>query len=182
MMTGSQAPRFPIIFMALFAMLISGCQSILPVRSVPVEEQAALFKAPTFQPTTAAVAAPTSKPASTQTSSCTNLLLFIPPDLTYPDGTEVKPGELIDKQWKVKNAGTCNWDAAYTLQLTGGSSMEAVTPQSLVPARNGTEAVISIQFTAPTEPGLYRSEWKALGPNGQPFGDLLYMDIIVVAE
>lgn len=110
------------------------------------------------------------------------MLLFIPPDLTYPDGTEVKPGELIDKQWKVKNAGTCNWDEAYTLQLTGGSSMEAATPQSLVPARNGTETVISIQFTAPTEPGPYRSEWKAVGSNGQPFGDLLYMDIIVVAE
>ena len=59
--------------------------------------------------------------------------------------------------------------------------MSAATTQALVPARNGTETIISIQFTAPLEPGTYRSEWKAFDPNGQSFGDLLYM-VIVVTE
>jgi hypothetical protein len=174
----------PLIFcLAALPFLLVGCKSILPERSVPVEEQAALFKAPTFVPTVAVIAEPTPtlQASSLQGTECTNLLQFISPDLTYPDGTEVKPGEAIDKQWKVKNAGTCNWDATYTLQLMGGESMGAASPQALVPARNGTETVIAVLFTAPTEPGRYTSQWKAYGPNGQPFGDLLYMDITVVA-
>lgn len=167
--------------LAATALSLTGC---LPKRSVPAEDQAPLFTAPTFLPTAAPVGASTPMPQSTsmQTTECTNLLQFIAPDLTYPDGTEVKPGEAIDKQWKVKNAGTCNWDSTYTLQLTGGESMGASSPQALVPARNGTETIISIQFVAPQEPDRYTSQWKAFGPNGQPFGDLLYMDITVVKE
>lgn len=171
-----------IICLAALPFLLVGCKSILPARSVPVEEQAALFRAPTFLPTIEVIAEPTPTPqtSSAQVTECTNLLQFIAPDLTYPDGTEVKPGQAIDKQWKVKNAGTCNWDSNYTLQLLGGESMGAASPQALVPARNGTETVIAVLFTAPTEPGRYTSQWKAYGPNGQPFGDLLYMDITVV--
>ncbi len=172
-----------IFCLAALSILLVGCKSILPSRSVPVENQSALFKAPTFLPTAVVVVEPTPTPeaSSAQATDCTNLLQFISPDLTYPDGTEVKPGEAIDKQWKVKNAGTCNWDSTYTLQLMGGEAMGAASPQALVPARNGTETVVAIQFTAPTEPGRYTSQWKAYGPGGQPFGDLLYMDITVVA-
>jgi len=173
-----------LLSLATLVIMLTGCQSILPVRSVPVQDQAPLYVAPTFQPTSVVVSGPTATPqsASAQTADCTNLLQYISPDVTYPDGTEVKPGEAIDKQWKVKNAGTCNWDASYSIQLTGGESMSATSPQALVPARNGTETIISIQFTAPLEPGHYTSQWKAFAPNGQPFGDMLYMDIIVTAK
>lgn len=184
MLFGRKRPSVTLIFcLAALPILLVGCKSILPSRSVPVEDQAALFIAPTFLPTSIVVVEPTPTPeaSSAQSTECTNLLQFISPDLTYPDGTEVKPGEAIDKQWKVKNAGTCNWDSTYTLQLMGGEAMGAASPQALVPARNGTETVIAIQFTAPTEPGRYTSQWKAFGPGGQPFGDLLYMDISVVA-
>lgn len=184
MLFGRKRPSVTLIFcLAALTLLMTGCKSILPSRSVPVEDQAALFKAPTFVPTSIVIAepTPTSQSSASQGTECTNLLQYISPDLTYPDGTEVKPGEAIDKQWKVKNAGTCNWDSTYTLQMMGGESMGAASPQALVPARNGTETVIAVQFTAPTEPGRYTSQWKAYGPGGQPFGDLLYMDIVVVA-
>jgi hypothetical protein len=185
MFIGRKRPSVSLIVcLAALPILLVGCKSILPARSVPIEKQAALFKAPTFVPTPIAVITPTptSESSSAQSTECTNLLQYISPDLTYPDGTEVKPGQAIDKQWKVKNAGTCNWDSTYTLQLMGGEGMDAASPQALVPARNGTETVIAIQFTAPTTPGHYTSQWKAYGPGGQPFGDLLYMDITVVAK
>ena len=184
MLFGRYRPSVAVIIcLAALLFFLVGCKSILPTRSVPVEDQAALFKAPTFIPTTVIIAepTPTQQASSAQGTECTNMLQFIAPDLTYPDGTEVKPGEAIDKQWKVKNAGTCNWDSTYTLQLMGGESMGAASPQALVPARNGTETVIAVLFTAPAEPGRYTSQWKAYGPGGQPFGDLLYMDITVVA-
>jgi hypothetical protein len=170
-----------VLLLAALVFSLTGCKSILPQRSVPAEDQFPLFKAPTFQPTTQSLTAPTAavEGASTQTAECTNLLQYVS-DITYPDFTEVKPGETIDKQWKVKNAGTCNWDAAYSIQMTSGESMSSISPQALVPARNGTETVISIQFVAPDEPGRYSSFWKAFAPNGQPFGDQLYVDITVI--
>ncbi len=86
----------------------------------------------------------------------------------------------MDKRWQVKNSGTCNWGDGYTLQMVDGESMSATSPQALVPARNGTEAVISVIFVAPDEPGRYVSRWQAVNPDGQPFGEILYIDIYVV--
>ena len=168
------------ICLAVLFLMLTGCKALLPVRSVPSADQAPLYKAPTFLPTVAMVTVfPTPQNSSTQEVQCSNILQYISPDLTYPDGTEVKPGEEIDKQWQVKNAGTCNWDSSYKLKLSGGDAMGAAETQALVPARNGTETVISIKFTAPSEPGTYRSAWKAYDGNDQPFGDLLYMLIVV---
>ncbi len=171
------------ICLTTLTVLLSGCQALLPYRSVRAEEQGPLFKAPAFQPTFLLPATPTASAIllTTQTAECTNQLTFIPPDITIPDGTEIAPGAPIDKRWKIKNSGTCNWDDTYALQLTGGEAMGASSTQALVPVRNGVEAEIQILFTAPLDPGTYRSEWKALAPNGQPFGDLLYMEIVVPA-
>lgn len=120
--------------------------------------------------------------APSQPENCINGLSFIFPDLTFPDGTQVAPNASLDKQWQVKNSGTCNWEETYTLQLTAGVEMGAVSPQGLVPARSGAEVVIRIQFTAPTEPGRYRSAWQAYDPAGQPFGDPIYIEIVVVSS
>jgi hypothetical protein len=166
--------------LAVFLLSLTGCKALLPVRSVPAADQAALYKAPTLMPTVPIMTVfPTPQSASTQVVQCTDILQYIAPDLTYPDDTEVKPGEEIDKQWKVKNSGTCNWDSSYTIKLIGGEAMGAATSQALVPARNGTETIISIKFTAPSEPGVYSSEWKAYNADDQAFGDMLYIRIEV---
>ena len=171
-----------IVTTSLITAGLVGCQALLPARSVPIENQAPLYKAPAFQATVQLLATPTMDPqtASTQATTCTDLLLYVSPDLSYPDLSEVTPGEIMDKQWKVKNAGTCNWGEGYTLQMVDGESMSATSPQALVPARNGTETVVSIKFVAPDEPNRYVSRWRAVNPEGQPFGDILYIDITVV--
>jgi hypothetical protein len=57
--------------------------------------------------------------------------------------------------------------------------MNAVQEQALYPARAGTNAVIQILFQAPAESGTYRSAWQAYNPDGQPFGDPIFIDIAV---
>lgn len=102
-------------------------------------------------------------------------------DLTVQDGTVVAPGATMDKRWQVQNTGTCNWGEGYTLRLIAGPDLGAEPEQALYPARAGSEASLRLVFTAPGEPGPYRSVWQAHNPEGQPFGDPIYIDIIVQA-
>lgn len=117
----------------------------------------------------------------TPTPPCRNGLTYLE-DLTIPDGTVVSPGETLDKQWKVRNSGTCNWDARYHLRLVDGVALGAERELPLYPARAGAEAVIRIQFIAPQDPGVYISTWQAVDPNGQYFGDPIYIQIQVEAS
>ena len=134
------------------------------------------------------VAAPTLPAAPTPTLQqptltpappvCQDNLTFVE-DVTVPDGTYVDPGVVLDKRWKVKNSGTCNWDEDYRFRLVDGPAMNTIPEQALFPARSGTEAVIRLVFIAPEEPGQYRSAWQAVSPLGEPFGDPIYIEIIV---
>jgi len=122
---------------------------------------------------------PTSSP--TATPPCTDSLAFVE-DLTIPDGTIVSPGASVDKSWLVQNNGTCNWDLRYRLKFAGGLEMGATTEQALYPARAGNQATIKITFTAPNEPGTYSTAWQAFDPFDEPFGDPVFMEIIVQVE
>jgi len=142
------------------------------------------FRAPTLVPTSSPEPTSTASLASvlsadsTPSATCVDVLSFMN-DLTVPDGTEVSPGSSIDKRWEVRNNGTCNWDERYHLRLLAGSEMGAETEQALFPARSGSSAVIRMIFTAPTEPGNYRSAWQAYNPDNLPFGDPFYIEIVV---
>jgi len=109
---------------------------------------------------------------------CVDNLYYLQ-DLTIPDGSQVAPGSTLDKQWLVENNGTCNWDHAYRLRLIAGPDLGAPVEQALYPARSGTQAVIRIQFAAPSEAGTYRSAWQAYDPQGVPFGDPIFIEITV---
>jgi hypothetical protein len=114
------------------------------------------------------------------TPACQDNLVYIE-DLTIPDGKQVAAGELLDKRWRVENAGTCNWDNRYRLKLTSGLDLSAGNEQALFPARSGTTATLQIQFIAPSEPGIYRSAWQAHSPEGEPFGDPIFIEVEVTS-
>ena len=137
-----------------------------------MQTPAAISGAPSEAQTTAA-----QLPAPSPTPDCTNNLTYLL-DLTIPDGSQVPMGSSLDKRWKVQNSGTCNWDERYRIKLVSGSEMGA-QEQALFPARGGTELTIQINFTAPAEPGTYQSAWQAHDPQGNPFGDPFYIQIIV---
>ena len=109
---------------------------------------------------------------------CTNQLTFLD-DLTIEDGTTFAPGASIDKQWLVQNDGTCDWDATYKLKWVGGYTLGVSEEQPLFPARAGIQVTLRIVFTAPTEPGTYQTTWQAADPEGNLFGDTVYMEIVV---
>ncbi len=114
----------------------------------------------------------------TPTLDCEDGLWYVA-DLTIPDGTLVSPGDTIDKRWQVENSGSCNWNEGYRMRRISGEALGVPGELALYPARSGTRAVIQILFTAPAEPGTYRSAWQAYNPQGEAFGDPVFVEIIV---
>ena len=129
-------------------------------------------------PTNTPVILSSSPAAPTVTPTCTDNLTGIQ-DVTIPDNTVVAPGAILDKQWLVQNSGSCNWDNRYRLRLTSDVPLGASPEQALFPARAGTETVIRILFTAPLVEGEYKSVWQAFDPNGIPFGDPIFIKVVV---
>ena len=111
------------------------------------------------------------------TSSC-NMMSYVN-DVTIPDNTPMTPGKTFTKTWKVKNSGTCAWEAGYKFAFTGGDAMSGVTytlPQS-VPANSQID--ISVAMTAPSKTGSIRGNWRMSTTAGQFFGDEVYLVILV---
>jgi hypothetical protein len=123
-------------------------------------------------------AVPTPTITATIAGPCTNNLEFLD-DITIEDNTSVLPGSSIDKQWLVKNSGTCNWNSSYRLIWVGGDPLGAVQEQILYPARAGTQATLRILFSSPTVEGTYDSAWQAYGPDGIAFGDSVFIKVVV---
>ncbi len=176
--------------MLLVTLLLGAC-SIFPVNRTQPGDAPLLsshetpFLPPTLAPSAPKAASQTQSAARAQPPtpqpSCSDNLVFID-DLSIKDGTVFPPGAQLDKRWKVENAGTCNWDQRYRMKLIAGSQLSVPAEQALFPARSGAQAVIRIVFTAPAEPGNYRSAWQAYNPQGDPFGDPFFIDIVVEAS
>jgi hypothetical protein len=110
---------------------------------------------------------------------CTDNLSYMG-DLTYPDRTKVLPGQPVEKRWKVRNSGTCDWGPDYRFRWNSGSMPPAGQADwALYPAIAGSEAVLQLKVTAPAAAGEYLSWWQAVSPSGETFGDMLSIDILV---
>jgi len=92
-------------------------------------------------------------------------------DITIPDGTEVAPGVVFTKIWRIKNSGTCTWTTKYNFTFFSGDRMEGSSPQTLsanvVP---GDVIALAVNFKAPSDEGTYRSNWKLQNGSGAWFG------------
>ena len=166
-------------FWLVLSLLLAGCGPAETELYRPPTLVAAVHSPipPTLTPAPSLQAA-LETPLATAAPACSNNLVFRQ-DLTLPDGTVVTPNQELDKRWQVENAGTCNWDAGYRLRLLSGPPLGAAEEQALYPARAGTLVEVRLLFTAPAEAGTYQSAWQAIDPQGNPFGDPIYVQIMV---
>src|SRR5512141_1726822 len=92
-------------------------------------------------------------------------------DVTIPDGTVLKPGDIFTKTWRLQNRGTCTWTSDYYLVFTSGDPMGGTTavrlPGIVAP---GQTVDISITLTAPASAGSYTGYWMLRNPSGALFG------------
>ena len=86
-------------------------------------------------------------------------------DITIPDGSQISPGAQFTKTWRIRNAGACNW-SGYSLVFDSGDLMGATSPQSIGTVAAGQDVDLSVNFTAPTSGGSYRSYWRIRNASG----------------
>ena len=131
---------------------------VLPEPSVPTPVATATTEplTPTMTPTTTPV-------------GCTNDARFVA-DVTVPDGTAFTSGQTFDKTWRLRNAGTCAWDAAYRFAFVGGTAMTPNTVVNVPATAPGATADIKVPMTAPSAPGAYTGNWQLRSPANTLFG------------
>ncbi|UCH60470.1 MAG: hypothetical protein JSV61_03065 [Anaerolineales bacterium] len=183
----------------LLLLLLAGCQAAAgEPTATPTLEPEAVFTAAAqtaeARTTEQAALTPTSLPSATPsqtpqpttptptqtTIAATNtpffatggndMLEFVA-DVTVPDGTNFKPGERFTKTWRVKNAGTSTWTTAYALVFASGASMNGPAavpvPLEVLP---GAIVDLSVDLTAPADPGSYTGNWLLRNAAGANFG------------
>ena len=130
---------------------------------------------------------PTQAATATSESACNRAGMGTPFDLTIPDGTQIPAGGKFIKTWRLVNSGACKWTRLYKLvfysQNPLGATYEHFLPAEVLP---GYAIDLSVEFTAPLELGIYRSNWMLQDPDGALFGlgmnadTPFYVSIVVV--
>lgn len=137
---------------------------------------------PTFAPATTSAAI--TLPAVTQqsvlispTASCYQLRYVN--DVSIPDNTQMAPGQSFTKTWRVRNAGSCAWDAGFKFAFVGGEQMSGATYTLPSSVAVNAEVDISIAMVAPSKTGTLRGNWRMQTAAGQFFGDEVFVQIVV---
>jgi len=132
---------------------------------------------------------PTEVATATSEAACNRAGMGTPFDLTIPDGTQIPAGETFIKTWRLVNSGSCKWTRLYKLvfysQNPLGATYEHFLPGEVLP---GQAIDLSVEFTAPPQLGIYRSNWMLQAPDGSLFGlgmnadTPFYVSIVVVEQ
>jgi len=140
---------------------------------------------PIFTPTLVGLVSPTLSGFATlppaggaaATPSCYRMTYVA--DVTVPDNTVMAPGQSFTKTWKVRNTGSCTWEAGFKFAFTSGESLSGAgyTLAQSVPAN--TETNISVAMVAPTKTGTLKGNWRMSTATGAFFGEEVYVQIVV---
>lgn len=111
------------------------------------------------------------------TSSC-NSMAFVA-DVNVSDNTPMTPGQAFTKTWRVKNNGSCVWEAGFKFNFVGGDAMGSSALVLDKPVSPGENVELSVAMVAPSTAGTIRSNWRMSTAAGAFFGDEVYVQIIV---
>jgi hypothetical protein len=153
---------------------------------VPTQTLAVATDAPTSTPTAASAATSMVTPSVTRTVTRPPVVnqplcddaAFVS-DVTIPDNTVIQPGAGFVKTWSLRNTGTCNWTTSYAISFVSGNKMDGVITYLTKAVESGSTIEISIGLSAPTTPGTYTGYWRLKNADGNLFGELVYVQIVV---
>jgi hypothetical protein len=87
-------------------------------------------------------------------------------DTTVRDGTFVKVQSTFAQTWVLENSGFRVWEGRSLKQMGDSKLVPLRVEVPVERAEPGDRVRIGVDFTAPAEPGRYRSVWKMLDTDG----------------
>ena len=119
-------------------------------------------------------------------------------DVTLADGITVKPGQILQKVWQVRNTGDKPWPAGTRLQFIGGdvtpftqggaagaaaSADAGWSDAAVVPiAQPGQIINLALDIQVPQQLGRFRGTFRLITAEGVRFGPRIWIDLEVVAD
>ena len=88
-------------------------------------------------------------------------------DVTISDNTTVQPGQSFTKTWRLVNSGACPWPPDTQLVYIDGAAMQGLSAPLGHAVEPGQTEDISVQLTAPADPGTYRGLWMLANATGR---------------
>jgi peptidoglycan hydrolase-like protein with peptidoglycan-binding domain len=100
-------------------------------------------------------------------------------DITIPDDTTFEANAAFIKTWRIKNSGTCEWEAGMKLSYVSGDPLGGPPTVDVPVVALNAPVEVSVNYVAPAAPGTYRSNWRMQNSVGTQFGSTLYVQIVV---
>ncbi|GAA2213691.1 hypothetical protein GCM10009850_091540 [Nonomuraea monospora] len=88
-------------------------------------------------------------------------------DVTYPDGTVVRPGTSFDKTWRIRNSGNLPWQDRYLTRMND-TPCKAPKHVAIGPVLPGESVDITVRVRAADSPGRCKIFWKMTDEHGAP--------------
>lgn len=88
-------------------------------------------------------------------------------DVTVSDNTPMQPGQTFVKTWRLTNAGSCPWSPDTQLVYVDGAAMQGLSAPLGQTIEPGQTVNVSVQLTAPADPGTYRGLWMLANASGR---------------
>jgi len=120
----------------------------------------------------------TPAPPVTTEAGCTLNSAFAA-DVSIPDNTQLAPNTAFVKTWRLRNSGTCPWEAGTQLVYISGDAMGGPASVPVAAVAPGSTTDVSVNLIAPATPGTYRGNWQLQAPDGTRFGSVIYVQIVV---
>jgi pimeloyl-ACP methyl ester carboxylesterase len=98
-------------------------------------------------------------------------------DLNYPDGTQVAPGMVINKGWRLQNCGTTVWNDFKAVRVSGIYGPTVMPLPNLVP---GATYDLYQLMAVPTTPGRHKAEYQVRTGTDFPLESSFWVDVEVV--
>lgn len=169
--SGTQAAIYTSAAQTLYAQLTLSAGETAVAQLTQIAQQPTETPAPPTPPPPTFTPIPTPSPAIPTTAPLPCDWAEFVQHVTVADNTQVYPGSVFTKIWRVRNIGACEWTPAYALVFTGGEVLGNLNPISLPGnVRPGDTLDLSVTLAAPLAPGIYRGEWLLRNPAGQFFG------------
>lgn len=103
------------------------------------------------------------------------------------DGDVIEAGKAFNKSFMLHNTGDCTWDEGYAFAFLPEFSTPGFQGYSIVLPKNkpseytkpGYGQTFVLKLTAPKTPGTYKAYWKLRDDEGNFFGPLVWIEIVV---